>query len=309
MEPVVTQPPVTRVPLGSASVLAAGGDPSMQLVPVPVVTIPPRRPPQPPAAQVPQPPQPNMPNGQWANAFSPTQQGPVDPNAFSPQGYDPRVAAHYQMQMQMHQQAMMAQQGMTGHQAPAYGPMAPMMPFPVPPSAQRPLPAAYMGPIPPDPMGNNRGNMMPYGAMPPQVPYGHPSMDRRVPYGPMVPAALPQQIQQSLMDLKEAVYPSQREYAAMRLAEVDAARNPVVVDALLAAAKLDPAATVRASCVQGLARMNANAAPVVAALNGLKTDTDPRVRQEVDNALAVLAPGTMPALVNPTIQPVGAKRP
>ena len=48
----------------------------------------------------------------------------------------------------------------------------------------------------------------------------------------------------------------------------------------------DPAATVRAACVYTLARMKAASEPVVNLFYTLRSDNDPRVRQEADQALA-----------------------
>jgi hypothetical protein len=54
-----------RVPLGAASVVAAGGDP--RYLPVPMVTVPQARPPMPPPARIPEAPDP----AQYVNAFTP----------------------------------------------------------------------------------------------------------------------------------------------------------------------------------------------------------------------------------------------
>ena len=58
--------------------------------------------------------------------------------------------------------------------------------------------------------------------------------------------------------------------------------------ALLTAAREDPAATVRASCVRCLAKMKANCPPALATLQSLKSDSDPRVQREVEQALSIL---------------------
>jgi hypothetical protein len=88
--------------------------------------------------------------------------------------------------------------------------------------------------------------------------------------------------------LKDSLYPSQREWAAESLAGMDWKANPAVLQALLAGARDDPAPAVRATCIRCLARMKAVTPQVMAALQGLKTDTDPRVRQEVDQAMVSL---------------------
>jgi hypothetical protein len=116
------------------------------------------------------------------------------------------------------------------------------------------------------------------------VPAGY-----RPPAAPATPAAA-WTTPQLMSMLQEAFYPSQREWAADRLAALDWRTNPLVVEALLHAAKDDPAATVRACCVHGLVQMNVNTVPVVSAIKKLKDDADPRVRQEVETALASLAP-------------------
>ena len=82
-----------------------------------------------------------------------------------------------------------------------------------------------------------------------------------------------------------------REWAAESMATVDWRTYPQVVQALTTAAKEDPAATVRAGCVRGLAKMKANTAPVVTVVRDLRKDTDPRVRQEAEQALSILATG------------------
>jgi hypothetical protein len=106
--------------------------------------------------------------------------------------------------------------------------------------------------------------------------------------------------------LKDSLYPSQREWAADCLSRQDWRVQPQVVQALLTAAREDPAATVRAGCVRALAHMKVNILPVVGAVQALKADADPRVRQEVEEALPALgvAPQTQPdANVRPASLP------
>ena len=63
---------------------------------------------------------------------------------------------------------------------------------------------------------------------------------------------------------------------------------------------------MRAGCVRCLARMKAATPAVVATVQALKADADPRVQHEADCALTVLAPGqTAPA--DATVLPAGAK--
>lgn len=92
----------------------------------------------------------------------------------------------------------------------------------------------------------------------------------------------------ALQTLRDAVLPSEREMAVDRLRRCDWKRQPEVVEGLTQAAKSDPAATVRAACVRALGRMNVNTMPVFTVLTELKDDSDLRVRQEVDLALAAM---------------------
>ena len=110
---------------------------------------------------------------------------------------------------------------------------------------------------------------------------------------------------QLLMTLKEALYPSQREWAAGALVSIDWRMQPQVVDALVLAAREDPAATVRATCVHSLAKMRCTTPTVVAVIQGLKSDADPRVRQEADQALVSLG---VPQPASP-VQPASAVEP
>jgi hypothetical protein len=88
--------------------------------------------------------------------------------------------------------------------------------------------------------------------------------------------------------LRGSLFPSQREAAADQLGQSDWRREPEVVQALVTAARSDPAPMVRACCVRTLARMRVNTMPAVSAVQELKQDADPRVRQAVEEALPVL---------------------
>ena len=94
--------------------------------------------------------------------------------------------------------------------------------------------------------------------------------------------------------MRESLYPSQREWAAERLASLDWRRQPQVLDLLMERAKEDPAPTVRAECVRSLGRLKSDAPTVVEAVKSFRSDADPRVRQAADEAFANLA-GTTPA--------------
>jgi hypothetical protein len=176
-------------------------------------------------------------------------------------------------------------------------PPAPMMPMMAPAMMQQQammppavMPAGAGG----YPMWNNPGVM--------QAGYYPMAM----PVAPYQPGCDPQTAQHLMQTLRESIYPSQREWAAEALARIDWRTHPQVFDALLSAAREDPAATVRSCCVRCLANMNVNSQLVTMTLQSLKNDTDPRVRTEVEQALA-----RMPlAPVKSAVQPVsGTMRP
>jgi hypothetical protein len=143
-------------------------------------------------------------------------------------------------------------------------------------------PALAMRPSPPGPM-------MPAGYAPagPQAAY----------FPPPMPAGVP--TAQLAATLRDSLYPSRREWAAEQLGGRDWRVDTQAVQALLTGARSDPAPMVRAECVRALARMRANTVPVVTVVRALKTDADPRVRQEVEQALAVLGTPGVGALPPP----------
>jgi hypothetical protein len=112
-----------------------------------------------------------------------------------------------------------------------------------------------------------------------------------------------------LSQLRDASLPSQREWAAIKLAELDWHKYSGVVEALVQAAKEDPAAAVRSGCVHCLAKMDAKLPSVIAVLSVLKGDSDPRVQKEASEALARLAPGQMPMMQDRAVQPACAVLP
>jgi hypothetical protein len=101
---------------------------------------------------------------------------------------------------------------------------------------------------------------------------------------PAAPAGVPQ----LLAALKDSLRPSEREAAAERLSELDWRVQPLVVEQLMKAAREDPAATVRAACVHALAQMKITTPGALALVRDLKSDRDPRVRQEAEEALSAL---------------------
>jgi hypothetical protein len=94
---------------------------------------------------------------------------------------------------------------------------------------------------------------------------------------------------EAMATLRDSIYPSQREYAAGRLASLEWRSHGDAVQALIAGAREDPAPLVRAACVRALARMQCNSPAVVSTLQALKTDGDPRVLHEVEQALGQMA--------------------
>jgi hypothetical protein len=248
------------VPMGMGSVMAATSPELAAPEPPPVA------PPAPPAPKGAAPKAPPsraaqaavQVNDRGGNAFSgpamagPAQGGPEVANAFS-SGTPPMVQGGYPAMM-----PAMAQGG------------RPMV-----------MPA---GPMPPAP-GYAQAAMMPVVNPTMMVP-PNPNAVQPVGFG-QDGASLPQ-LQAMLRD---SLYPSQREWAADRLALHDWRVEPQVLDSLLTAAREDPAPMVRAGCVRSLAKMRANTVPVVAVVQALRGDADPRVREEVDQALATLLGG------------------
>ena len=135
-------------------------------------------------------------------------------------------------------------------------------------------------------------------AMGPQMPMGlNPLMS--VPPTPVAPAqavaaARPTDVPQLLTTLKDSVLPSEREWAAEQLSEQNWHAQPQVVQNLMTAAQSDPAATVRATCVHALAHMQAATKEVGALVQTLKSDRDPRVRQEAEEAADALGNAAAP---------------
>ncbi|HXG09462.1 MAG TPA: HEAT repeat domain-containing protein [Gemmataceae bacterium] len=254
-----------HLPLGRGSVMAAG---DVQFVPVPIVTMPNlTRMPQAPQPQVPQAPQPNQ--QVLLNAFSMAQGPPAPPKAGEmPNAFTPAIPVD---------ESALGGGSAFSPPVPAYvGPMT----GPMGPGMMPPHPAMMMarGMYPGAPV-----NPMMAGAMPAARP---------------VPGAAPD-VSQMLTTLRESVFPSQREWAADKLAACKWQTHPHVVEALVTALKDDPAATVRAACARSLAKMNANTVPVIGALQASKDDPDANVRREAEQALATLVPVRSPSAVQP----------
>jgi hypothetical protein len=178
------------------------------------------------------------------------------------------------------------------------------------PGTRRPIPADF-GPTPQEPngfdpmvrmgqgsppvaysMGMPRSPMPTQVAMGPHLPMGmNPLMNvPATPHSPTATVASPRPtgVPQLLAKLKDSLYPSERESAAEQLSEMNGRPQPGVVEGLMKSARSDPAATVRAACVHALTRMKANPSVMTALARDLKSDRDPRVRQEAEEALNAL---------------------
>ena len=203
-------------------------------------------------------------------------------------------------------------------------PVAPMTPPPGPPrpmspdtgvpesmgnaftlsGTRRPIPADFGG-TPQEPNGFDPPMQMGQGS--PPIAYGMgapgtvrppmPNMAAINPYMnvPPTPAnwqsaasEYPVSVRQSLAALKDSLYPSERESAAEQLSELDWRHQPLIVEGLMKSARDDPAATVRAACIHALAHMKVDTTTAVTVVRDLKSDRDPRVRQEAEEALHAL---------------------
>jgi hypothetical protein len=279
-----------RVPMGAGSVMAAYGDlqPGQAVyMPVPMVTVPP-------TAHMTQPPQvagnlPPQVNQYFVNAFM----GPDAP--IPPAGMENQTAMN----------AFGNTPPMMPPQAMGYGmPMMPMMPPPAMMQAQQAaMQQVAMQQAAMQQAMMQQGNSMPM-AQGPVMPTGYypPAM----PVQTYQPPVDPQEALNLVQTLRESIYPTQREFAAEALAKIDWRTHPQVFDALLSAAREDPAPTVRACCVRCLVSMNVNSSLVTMTLQGLRNDTDVRVRTEVEQALAKI--GTVPTKTSP-VQPVSGHLP
>lgn len=287
-EPTVQQTHGGSTGLGARSVVDSG---ATSYAPVPFVTMPAGPMPRP-TWQPPQPPRftPQMGNAPACDG------GGVAPNAFTPHESIP--PAPYTPMASMTSNAFSSGFGIPPNHAalPAPGVFGPPRPpMPVPP------PGAMPGPrVPPG------GHAM---ATPP-APFGPSVQVAMGPANPAAPGAAPTggittvayQTASAPMttradgpgthmtQLREALYPSQREQAAEKLASCDWRTNEMVVPALLQGAREDPAATVRIACINSLTKMKADTLPVVMAMQALKNDADARVRHQAEEALKVLAP-------------------
>jgi hypothetical protein len=167
---------------------------------------------------------------------------------------------------------------------------APAAPVMVEPSVSPPVERAAV-PMP-------RGPVVPAGAAtPPSAPKAPVSPVSYFTPPPPAPKAAPAApaaasgveaaaaAAQAVMALRDAVDPAQREHAAEALGGCDGWSNPQVVQALVEAARSDSAPLVRVACLRSLARLNVRTLPVATVAQTLKSDSDPRVRREAEEAL------------------------
>lgn len=235
-----------------------------------------------------------------------------DENSPPPQGGQPRMAAGYNGPLPPPGPMPMVRQ-----------PRSPMMPsrpdMGVPdamgnaftlPGTRRPIPADFGG-TPQEPNGFDPRVQMGQGS-PPQaygmagMPMPRPPMPNMMAMGPRPPMGFnplmsvpPTPVapvgsvadarsgaaSQLLAKLQDALYPSERELAAEQLSQMNCRVQPQVVAGLMKSARDDPAATVRAACVHALAQMKISTMATVALVRDLKSDRDPRVRHEAEEAL------------------------
>jgi hypothetical protein len=320
-----------QLPLGAQSVLASG---NVQYVPVPVVTLPPvqgmppptAKPPYPPNPQIPRPPQPNC----WGASAPENGVGKVAMvNAFTPaEEVPPSPASAQGRSMHNAFSSVYGTPSNSGMFPPACTmPPAPMGgPFGAVPPGYPPMPgqaAARM--MPPGPAGNPYGPVVQLAMLPTPAGGREAAGWNVVPvayqggtaYGLVPPTPVPwipanTNPQQLLSMLREALYPSQREWAAEKLAGLDWRTNDWAVRALVQGAREDPAPTVRAECVRTLARMKVDTISVVTTLQGLQSDSDVRVRDAAGQALAILAPNLSaagPPSWRPTDSPAASPAP
>jgi hypothetical protein len=126
---------------------------------------------------------------------------------------------------------------------------------------------------------------MPYPAMPQQPMMPQQPIQQAGFQQPTAQPGAAQQVDQLIRVLRESPYPAQREWAAQSLTSFEWRTHPNIVPSLLQSASQDPAGSVRAGCVYCLGRMQVAVEPVFSTLNMMRSDNDPRVRQEVQQSL------------------------
>jgi hypothetical protein len=85
--------------------------------------------------------------------------------------------------------------------------------------------------------------------------------------------------------LKDSHTSVQREWAADCLGGADCLSNPMVVPALMTAARTDASPNVRIACIHTLVKLRAPGSDVLATFHALTADKDPNVQREASQAL------------------------
>src|SRR5207302_7300214 len=105
---------------------------------------------------------------------------------------------------------------------------------------------------------------------------------------PPATAATPNPIAPVVVQVLQGATPAERHAAIRQLVRFDWQKNPVVVSALLAGAKSDPAPIVRVDCLRHLAAYQMAHPQVLAEVAAMTQDSDSWVREEAGKALAQL---------------------
>jgi hypothetical protein len=122
---------------------------------------------------------------------------------------------------------------------------------------------------------------MPAVVVPPPAPSPKPAATSPKP----AEAVADEQAARWVAVLRGAPDPEARGWAATRLQSVNWRTHPEVVQALLGGAVRDTAGSVRTSCIRALNGLDANTNTVLAALDTLRADHDPAVKQAAEEAL------------------------
>lgn len=159
---------------------------------------------------------------------------------------------------------------------------------PAPPKVEIPAPTPMPAPMPMEPPVVPPTIVQPTPPMP-EPPT--PLIETPTPAAPMPPAIDAATVERHLTGLRDRMLPSERERAAEALLGVDLKQHPNVIQALVTAAKTDPAATVRVCCLRALVKLNANTPSVLSLVDELEKDRDIRVSSEAQWARRQLRDG------------------
>lgn len=331
-ETVQAYKPNGKVPLGSGSVIQAG---QTSYVPVPIVTMPnlAKRPTPPPQA-----PQLNQAvNMRYAYSQGRTPSDTVfAPNAFTTPGVKRPIPAETQVgNLQTNAFGPENQVMWTGNGPAALGggqyPNAYQYGYPMNSHVHHvtgyagriPPHATVAGGRPPMPPASPMGQPNPYGmaarySMPqygyrygrgvvPQAPVQRTSSTVSMPTSSKVDFPTIGSVQKKselLAMLRNASYPSHREWAADQLSQVSPREHPDVVQNLMSVARTDSSGTVRSGCARALAKMGVRSQELLNLVLELKKDDDPRVKEAA--SLMLSAMGVKDE--SPAIQPVSGQQ-